>query len=310
MFSTYINTGSILRAMLVTGIILAPAVMATPAVQDLADLRDVINAAANTIGDLNNPNRGWGLFGSSSQMGTADTVNNVTATILQSKFQVDTNKVEFVPLFPVLRLIQVQTMWLNPANTTLNTTEPPSWTPTLPLSSSLALPSTLPTSTLSLENITVDLSTPYTDYVSSIPNLSASLTSLGRAWHREMNSPVSEAIDMLQESITALQTTMLQNGLIDSSAILRTIRASSSLESAQQAWSRFLNLPGYSGNSDTPQKRSVIRLLPANGRYTHKELWGRGEQSKLGEPSRDDVRMEQMEDAEDLKRGTAHLFRA
>lgn len=115
---------------------------------------------------------------------------------------------------------------------------------------------------------------------------------------------------MLQESITALQTTMLQNGLIDSSAILRTIRASSSLESAQQAWSRFLNLPGYAGSSDTPQKRSVMRLPPANGRYTHKELWGRGEQSKLGEPSRDDARMEQMEEAEDLKHGTAHLFRA
>lgn len=101
MFSTYINTGAVLGAMLVTGIILAPAVMATPAVQDLTDLRDVINAAANTIGDLNNPNRGWGLFGSSSQMGTADTVNNVTATILQSKFQVDTNKVEVIPLFPI-----------------------------------------------------------------------------------------------------------------------------------------------------------------------------------------------------------------
>jgi hypothetical protein len=79
--------------MLVTGIIFAPAVMATPAVQDLVDLRSVINAAASTIGDLNNPNRGWGLFGSSSQMGTADLVNNVTSTILQSKFQIDTNKV-------------------------------------------------------------------------------------------------------------------------------------------------------------------------------------------------------------------------
>jgi hypothetical protein len=79
--------------MLVTGIILAPAVMATPAVQDLTDLRTVINSAASTIGDLQNPNRGWGLFGSSSQMGTADLINNITSTILQSKFQVDTNKV-------------------------------------------------------------------------------------------------------------------------------------------------------------------------------------------------------------------------
>lgn len=85
--------------MLVTSIILAPAVMATPAVQDLADLRTVINTAANTIGDLQSPNRGWGLFGSSSQMGTADLIMNITSTILQSKFQVDTNKVRLPPRY-------------------------------------------------------------------------------------------------------------------------------------------------------------------------------------------------------------------
>jgi hypothetical protein len=81
--------------MLVTGIILAPAVMATQAVQDLTDMRTVINAAADIIGDQNNPNRGWGigLFGGNSQMGTADLLNNVTSTILRSKFQIDTNKV-------------------------------------------------------------------------------------------------------------------------------------------------------------------------------------------------------------------------
>lgn len=93
MFTAHCQVGSTLRAMLVTGIILAPAVMATPAVQDLIDLRTVINSAANTIGDLHNPNRGWGLFSSSGPMGTADLINNVTTTILRSKFQVDTNKV-------------------------------------------------------------------------------------------------------------------------------------------------------------------------------------------------------------------------
>lgn len=82
-------------AMLITGIVLAPAVMATPAIQDLANIRTVINSAASTIGDPNSPNRGWGFFGSSSQMGTADLINNITSTILQSKFQVDTNKVGF-----------------------------------------------------------------------------------------------------------------------------------------------------------------------------------------------------------------------
>lgn len=80
-------------AMLVTGIILAPAVMATPAVQDLTDLRTVINSVAATIGSPQNPNKGWSLFGSSNEMGTADLINNITSTILQSKFQVDTNKV-------------------------------------------------------------------------------------------------------------------------------------------------------------------------------------------------------------------------
>ncbi|KAJ4354996.1 hypothetical protein N0V95_003332 [Ascochyta clinopodiicola] len=294
--------------MLVTGVILAPAVMATPAVQDLVDLRVVINAAANTIGALNNPNRGWGLFGGSSQMGTANLINNVTSTILQSKFQIDTNK----------------TAWLNPMNVTnatdpsLNVTLPRPWTPTLPLSSSMALPSTLPTSTPTLQNITTDLSTPYTDYVSSIPNLSTSLTSLGRAWHREMNSPISEAIGVLQESITTLQTTMLQNELIDSSAILRTIRASSSLESAQQAWSRFLNLPGSASGGDSRGndppargKRSLQRPAPANGKqYTHKELWGRKELSRVGEPNQDDAIVEWEVQAEDLKRGAAQPFRA
>ncbi|KAF1931578.1 uncharacterized protein M421DRAFT_89868 [Didymella exigua CBS 183.55] len=248
-------------AMLVTGIILAPAVMATPAVQELTDLRIIINLAASTIGDLQNPNRGWGLFGSSSQMGTADLINNITSTILQFKFQVDTNKVEMPP----------QTALLNPANVTtdpaLNTSVPSPPTPTLPLTSSMVLPSTLPTSTPSLDNATTDLSTPYIDYVSAIPNLSTSLTSLGRAWHREMNSPVRDAIGVLQESINTLQTTMLQCQLISSSAVLRTIRASSTLESSQQAWSRFLNLPSRTGSGDdsedassTPSRRSEYRL--------------------------------------------------
>ncbi|KAJ4320556.1 hypothetical protein N0V94_003314 [Neodidymelliopsis sp. IMI 364377] len=313
MFGAQTEAGSVLRAMLVTGIILAPAVMATQAVQDLTDLRTVINAAADTIGDQNNPNRGWGigLFGGNGQMGTADLLNNVTSTILRSKFQIDTNK----------------TMWLSPSNLTnatdpsLNVSLPSPLTPTLPLTSSLALPSTLPTSTPSLENITTDLSTPYIDYVSSIPSLSTSLISLGRAWHREMNSPVSDAINMLQESMNTLQTTMLQNDLIDSSAVLRTLRASTSLESAQQAWSRFLNLPASTGNDDltgsnaarrlSSEKRSVLRLAPTNGgQYTHKELWGRKEGFKTGVPSRSDAAVDWKEEVGKLKQGVALPFNA
>lgn len=210
----------------------------------------------------------------------------------------------------------------NATDPTLNTTLPSPWTPTLPLSSSMALPSTLPTSTPSLENTTTDLSTPYTDYVSSIPNLSTSLTSLGRAWHREMNSPISNAIGVLQESITTLQTTMLENDLINSSAVLRTLRASSSLESAQQAWSRFLNLPGSGGSNDDSSgsaggnnprstKRSVHRLAPANGKqYTHKELWGRTEHYKEGKPSQSHHTIERNGDAEGLRRVAAQPFKA
>jgi hypothetical protein len=39
------------------------------------------------------------------------------------------------------------------------------------------MPSAIPTS---VANATMDLSTPYIDYISAIPNLSTSLTSLGR----------------------------------------------------------------------------------------------------------------------------------
>ena len=215
-------------------------------------------------------------------------------------------------------------MWLDPT-IPVNTTDPASnttlvsqWTLTLPLSASIVLPSSLPTSTPSPDNTITDLSVPYTDYVSSIPNLSTSLTSLGRSWHREMNAPVSDAISVLQESMTTLQTTMLQNGLIDTSSVLRTIYASNSLESTKQAWGRYLNLPGsvgggYVSGNDTPPptKRSLPRPAPTNGRhYTHMELWGREEQSDASEPSRGDDPVEWHEQARQLERGRAQPFKA
>jgi hypothetical protein len=109
MFSAHISQNTSLTTMLVTGIIFVPAAMATPAVQNLIDLRAVINAAATTVGDPHNPNLGWGLglgslFGGSGQMGTADLVNNITSTILQMKFQADKNK---VPIFLILSLQHV-----------------------------------------------------------------------------------------------------------------------------------------------------------------------------------------------------------
>jgi len=94
MFSAHTKVYSLLNAMLVTGIILAPAAIATPAVQDLVNLRTVVNAAADTIGAQNNPNRGFGFgFGGGNAMGTADLVNNITTSLLRVKFQIDTNLV-------------------------------------------------------------------------------------------------------------------------------------------------------------------------------------------------------------------------
>ncbi|KAL6707555.1 hypothetical protein ACN47E_003904 [Coniothyrium glycines] len=269
--------------MLVTGIILAPVALATPALQDLVDLRSVINAAANTIGDQNNPNKGWGIsfLGGNNQMGTADLINNVTMTILRSKFQLDTNRTQWLQAVPALN------------GTSPNGTAQP-WTPTLPLTSSLSLPSIVPTTTPTLDNVTTDLSTPYIDFVSAIPNLSTSLTSLGRAYHREMNGPVYQAIAGLQQSISALQSSMLGSNLIRPNAVVRTLRASSSLEDAQQAWSRWLNLPGsvsgpirdpsgaFNDDTDSTSSPPILRreaiplkTLPTDGgHYTHKELWG------------------------------------
>ncbi|KAF1834311.1 hypothetical protein BDW02DRAFT_569208 [Decorospora gaudefroyi] len=295
--------------MLVTGIILIPTAIATTptAVQDLVDMRNVINAAASAIGDPNNPNRGFGfnLLGGSGAMGTADLVNNVTTTILRSKFQLNTNR----------------TTWLLPpgdiANTSIpiNDTAPgqPLATPTLPITTSLTLPSVLPTTTPTLNNVTIDLTTAYIDYVSAIPNLATSLRSLGTSYHREMNAPVREAIAQLSQGLSAFQSTMLLNQLIERLAVLRTIRASRSLESAQAAWNRFLNLPGAgSGSADDGAdadadatldtspiepmfKRSAIKRPPPKyGKYyTHQELWGKrepeAEQSEPGKASHVDV---------------------
>src|SRR5690349_5747227 len=86
---------SLLTIMLLTPIILASPIIATPATQDLTDLRTVINAVVGTIGDPNNPFKGWGLnIGAEKErLGTANLVNNITQTVLGLKYQVDTNKV-------------------------------------------------------------------------------------------------------------------------------------------------------------------------------------------------------------------------
>jgi hypothetical protein len=120
---------------------------------------------------------------------------------------------------------------------------------------------------------------------------SSVLTNKHSAFHREMNAPISESIDGLQQALTAMQTDMLQNDFIGSQAVLRTIRASSSLENAQTAFGRFLNLPGGSAGDSgdaSAGKRDLgsgaIRLPPAHGAYyTHAELWGRDERARTSE---------------------------
>lgn len=117
------------------------------------------------------------------------------------------------------------------------------------------------------------LDSPYEDYVSSIPTLANALIHLGRSWHKELNSPVAEAIGALQQTLTQFSSSMLEGGLIGSQSILWTIRASATLESAQVAWNRALNLPAA-----TTKKRNMEMKRPqlSEGRfYSHKDLWGR-----------------------------------
>jgi hypothetical protein len=126
MFPAHYKAHSLLYTMLVTGIILVPTALATPAVQDLVDLRNVINAAASAIGDPNNPNRGFGfnLLGGSGNMGTADLVNNITTTILRGKFQLDTNRVRF----PYLKLdkLDANVNYRRPGSSQTTSPTPPS----------------------------------------------------------------------------------------------------------------------------------------------------------------------------------------
>jgi len=103
---------------------------------------------------------------------------------------------------------------------------------------------------------------------------------------------VSASIGALQPALTYFSTSLLEADIIDKTSILRTIRASSGLEDAQQAWSRILNLPGAT-KGGAARKRSVVggereaRFKPARvkGAYTHKELWGR--EVRLGKVERE-----------------------
>ena len=66
---------------------------------------------------------------------------------------------------------------------------------------------------------------------------------------------------------------MLEADLLNSTSILRTIRASGSLESAQVAWGRALNLPGVAAKKKRREKARP--KLNEGGFYSHQDLWGR-----------------------------------
>jgi hypothetical protein len=146
------------------------------------------------------------------------------------------------------------------------------------------------------------------DYINSIPTLSSALTTLGRAWHKEMNKPVWEAIDALQQTISTFSSDMLSADLIHSQSVIRTIRASSSLADAQQAWARLLNLPGAANAAkrwmevevETNKVQHVPREtytegpkrpLPMGAFYTHKDLWGRAAAAEAGASQRTNTKV-------------------
>ncbi|KAF2711705.1 hypothetical protein K504DRAFT_475475 [Pleomassaria siparia CBS 279.74] len=222
--------------MLITGLVLTPTILADAAA-DLTGLKTIVNAAANTIGEPTNSSRNWGEGSGVGIMGTANVVENITQTVLNAKYNLDTDKMA----------------WVN--QTAIDPSPPPS--PHI-----------------------ITITDLYTDYVNTVPNLSTALTAAGRAWHWEMNAPVYAAIAGLQQCLTQFQTSLLEADVIDKVAVLRTIRASSSLEDAQVAWSKILNLPGTAkgSSSNDAQKRAEHKTWPVQvkgGVFTHEELWGR-----------------------------------
>ncbi|KAF2012030.1 hypothetical protein BU24DRAFT_328422, partial [Aaosphaeria arxii CBS 175.79] len=227
-------------------LLVCPSLVYADALTDLQSLKDTINDAAKTIGSPDNPGRGWGLLPPKGVPGTADLVQNITNSVLKIKFNLDSERLS----------------WLNGTNPIVNGTIPtittsaapsrlptstllfptgPSSAPMIPPSAPNGLPPNLPP-TANLTGVSLD--NPYLDYITAIPTLSGALIDLGRAWHREMNTPVRQAVQGLQLSINAFSTSLLESDLIHSNATIRTIRASTSLENAKLAWSRLLNFPG------------------------------------------------------------------
>ncbi|KAF2747159.1 hypothetical protein M011DRAFT_65000 [Sporormia fimetaria CBS 119925] len=174
---------------------------------------------------------------------------NITMTILFANYNMGVN---------LTRWLTVET----PTNST---------TPSAPYGSTYHNSTTPGSNTTKPVNLTeTGLDGPYLDYISTIPNLSVALVAQGRSWHAELNRPVSNAIDLLQLSINEFSSSLLQiqPPLLTSRSTIRTIRAGSSLESAQRAWGRILNLPSGDQQNRQPDAEDQFLAPPSNAPVT------------------------------------------
>ncbi|KAF2259460.1 hypothetical protein CC78DRAFT_621024 [Lojkania enalia] len=80
--------------MLLTGILLAPTVL-SDALTDLQNLHAIVNNSSQIIGQATNSSRNWGdpFGGTDADLSTAGLVQNITATVLKSKWSLDTDQV-------------------------------------------------------------------------------------------------------------------------------------------------------------------------------------------------------------------------
>jgi hypothetical protein len=142
--------------------------------------------------------------------GTADVVQNITASILRVNYNLGLNQVSDVSLysskyslFLCVKLTPEsgQTKWTtvtmtNGTKTDINLTGTGIDAPYIDVCPSVPPPLPAPPTNLFERGLT------QTQYINTIPNLSTALVALGRSWHREMNRPIHDAIQTLQNTIT------------------------------------------------------------------------------------------------------------
>ncbi|KAF1988815.1 hypothetical protein K402DRAFT_373151 [Aulographum hederae CBS 113979] len=100
-----------------------------------------------------------------------------------------------------------------------------------------------------INNQPLPLDEQYLNYTSCIPTLSSRLISRGTRYHDEANSPVFNALQDLARAIPSLGTALRDANITSREAMVRTLRAGSTVVDAQSAWDRELNYPGSVGGS-------------------------------------------------------------